>query len=318
MAGPIPAVAGYPQYSGTGMMMPVMANHMLVKFYERTIFGDISTTEYTSELNRGGDTIYFRKEPNFQVRGGADLGSTIKHDVAQFDTVAFTIGRTMYYSLACDPLTDRLVPDYAALEAQLIDSGSRKMSEYVDQTLLNEMYLYADAANHGANAGKITKSYNLGAVGAPLDVTSSNVLELLTRIRGVMAEQNIDITAEETYLIAPPSIDVKLMNSELKAAYFSGLGQTTYLNGRVPNKLAGLNLYITNRCPLVYDAVAAKWCYIMPFGVRRATAFASIIDYMRKVDNDANTWLYFIQSRQAFDFFVLYANLIGYLYVSVF
>ena len=318
MAGPIQAAAGYPQYSGTGLMMPVLSSHMLVNFYERTIFGEISETSYTGELSRGGDTIYFRKEPQFLVRDGAGLGATIRHDHAQFDTVAYTIGRSMYYSLGVDPLQNRLVSDWKALESQLITSGSRQMAEYVDRTILNEMYLYADANNIGTRAGRITKSYNLGKPGTPLNLTSANILETLTRIKGVMAEQNIDISNEDMYLIVPPSIDVMLMNSELKAAYFSGMGTTTYLNGKVPNKLANLTMFTSNRTPLVYDAVAAKWCYILMFGVKKATAFASIIDFMRTTDNDPHTWMYFIQHRQAWDFFVLYPNLIGYIYASVF
>lgn len=318
MAGPIPAAAGYPQLSGTMMSLPIMSNHMIMQLYQRTIFGEITTTEYTGVLSKGGDTIVFRKEPNFMVRDGAGLGSTIRHDHAQWDTVSFTVGRSAYFSLACDPLSDRLFPDAKAQEGMLLDSGSRKMAEYIDKTILNEAYLYVDAANRGVTAGKITKSYNLGAPGAPIVLTSSNILEVLTRIRGVMAEQNVDIRSEDVYLIVPPSIDVMLMNSDLKAAYFSGLGQTTYLNGRIPEKMAGLTFYQTNRCPLVYDAVVGGWCYVLQFGVKRATAFASIVDYMRRIDNDSNTWLYYVQSRIAWDFFVLYGNLMGYLYVKVF
>lgn len=314
----IQAAAGYPQLSGTAMALPIMSNHMIMKLYQKTIFGEISTTEYTNELARGGDTVVFRKEPNFVVRDGGGLGSTIRHDTAQWDTVSFTVGRSMYYSLSCDPLTDKLFPDVKAQENMLIDSGARKMAEYIDKTILNEMYLYADAANRGTRAGKITRSYNLGAPGTPIVLTSSNILEVLTRVRGVMAEQNVDLDNEDTYLIVPPSIEVLLMNSDLKAAYFSGLGQATYTNGRIPNKMAGLNFYKSNRAPLVYDATVGGWCYILSFGTKRATAFISLLDFMRRVDNDANTWQYFIQARAAFDFFVLYGNLTGYLYVKVF
>lgn len=316
--GPIPAVAGYPQHSGSSLSLPILSNHMLVRLYQATVFGEISTTEYTGELARGGDTIVFRKEPNINIREGGGLGSTIRHDHAQWDGKTFTIGRTAYFSLACDPLDDRLFPNVAAQESMLMESGARKKAEYIDKTVLNEIYLSAHPRNRGDRAGRITGSFNLGKPGAPIVLNSGNILEVLTRIRGVMAEQNVNVDAEDIYMVVPPSVDVLLMNSDLKAAYFSGNGQSTYINGRLPNKMAGITMYKTNRCPLVYDAAVGGWCYVMTFGVKRATAFASIIDFMRRVDNDSNTWLYYLQSRLAWDFFVLYPNLLGYLYVKVF
>lgn len=318
MSGPIPAAAGYPQHSGTALALPVLSSHMLVRLYQATIFQDISTTEYTGELARGGDSIIFRKQPNITIHEGAGLGATIRHQHAQWDAKTYTIGRSAYFSLACDPLDDRLFPNVAAQESMLIESGARKKAEYIDGTILNEMYLYAHPANRGDRAGKITRQWNLGKPGAPVVLSTSNITEVLTRIRGVMAEQNVNVDGEDIYLIVPPSIEVMLMNSDLKAAYFSGLGQSTYINGKIGNKMAGLTMYKTNRCPLVYDAAIAGWCYIMSFGVKRATAFASIIDYMRRIDNDANTWMYFVQSRVAWDFFVLYPNLIGYIYAKAF
>lgn len=318
MAGPIPSAAGYPAHSGTALSLPVLSAHMLIRLYQATVFQDISTTEYTGELARGGDTIVFRKEPNITIRDGAGLGATIRHDHAQWDAKTFTIGRSAYFSLACDPLDDKLFPNVAAQEQMLINSGARKKAEYIDKTILNEMYLYADANNRGDRAGRITRSWNLGKPGAPLVLNSGNILEALTRVRGVMAEQNINVDNEDIYLIVPPSVDVLLMNSDLKAAYFSGMGQTTYLNGKIGAKMAGLTFFKTNRCPLVYDAAIAGWCYILPFGVKKATAFASIIDYMRRIDNDKDSWMYFVQSRVAFDFFVLYPQWIGYLYARLF
>ena len=309
------AASGGANFSHTVYSMPVMSADILANFYQSTIFADISTTQYTGELRKAGDTIVFRREPNFMVREGGGINSTIKHDQAEFAARSYTVGRSMYFSIGIDPLMADRTPDWNALEQKLVASAGRKMSEHIDTRVLNEMYLYASPQNRGATAGRLSRSYNLGAPGAPLVVTSSNILEILTRVKGVLAEQNFDENAF-TYLITPPVADVKLMNSELRQAYFSGLGQTTYLNGRIGQPIAGLNMFRTNRCPVVWDSVAGKWCYILSFGQKEATAFCAMNEYVRRIDNDPNSWLYYIQQRSCWDFFVLYPEMLGYLYVT--
>lgn len=309
--------SGSPSFSNTAYNLPIMSSHILVKFYQKTIFSDISTTEYTGELRSKGDTIIFRQQPEFMVREGGGVGSTIRHDTGQFSSITKRIGRSLYFSLGVDPLMADRTPDWGALEGMLIQSAARQMQEHIDKRILSEMYLYAHARNCGANAGLITRSYNMGAPGAPLSLSSSNVLEKLTHVGGVMAEQNIDIATEDVFLVVPPKFKVLLQNSELKAAYFSGLGMTTYLNGRLPNKFADLTLFPTNRCPMVWDAVAGKWCFYLTFGVKRATAFVTANEYTRRIDNDPNSWLYYIQQRSIWDFFVLYPQLLGRMYVTL-
>lgn len=309
------AAAGYPQYSGTGVMPPIFSNKMLVNFHQRTIFGEIANSDYLGELQSQGDTISFLKEPDFNIRTGTGKGGVIRHDTAQFDYYTMTVGRDMYFSLAVDPIDQRQVKNWSMLEGKLIESGGRKMAEHIDQTILSELPIFPASHNIGIAAGKITGSYNIGTPGAPIAMSSSNMLETLTFVRGIMAEQNIDIDQEDVFLVVPPVFTTKLMNSELKAAYFSGLGQTTYLNGRVPNKIAGLNIYSTNRAPMVYDAVAGKWCYHLLFGSKRAIAFINQIEYSRRVNNDSGTWLEFIQSRSVWDYGVIYPQLLGSMYV---
>ena len=64
---PVPAAAGYPQYSGS-LITPIFRMDLLERFYDTTLYSEISTTEYTGELNKGGDQITFMREPKVIVR----------------------------------------------------------------------------------------------------------------------------------------------------------------------------------------------------------------------------------------------------------
>lgn len=308
--------SGAPTFSGTPLSMPVLSAHILQRFYQTTIFSSISTTEYTGELERQGDTIIFQREPDFRVRDGGGINSNIRHDSGEFSAVSFRVGRSMYFSLAVDPLMASRTQGWAQLEAALINRGSQKMNEYIDQTVLSELPAYIPAGNRGTTAGIITKQWNLGALGSALTISKTTVLEVLTRVRGVMAERNVDVDVEPIYMIVPPSFDVVLMNSDLKSYMFTGQG-TTYATGKPFANIVGIQLLKTNRCPRVWDVVAGKWVYQLVFGTKRATAFCAMTEQSRKIDSTPDNWLYYIQQRACWDFFPLYPELLGLIVADV-
>ena len=312
----IQANSGSANFSHTIFSPPIVSAHILQKLYQKTIFADISTTQYTGELQSKGDTIVFHRQPEFRVRNGGGINSTIRHDSGEFSSTTFKVGRTAYWSIAYDRLLADRTDGWQMLLSNLQESASRHMAEHMDATILGSYWVGAHARNRGANAGLISRSYNLGAPSAPLVINSANVLDFLTRPTGVLLEQNIDTETTPTYLIVPPVMKQKLMTSDLKAAFFSGMPQSTYLNGRVPNQICGLDLYVTNRCPKVFDTAVNKWCYILPFGSKDATAFVAMTEYLRNIEAEADTWLSYIQSRSCWDFFLLYPERVGYMYVT--
>ena len=312
----IQANSGGANFSHTIYSLPIVSGHILQKLYQKTMFADISTTAYTGELATKGDTIVFHQMPEFRVRTGGGINSTIRHDSGEFSSKTFKVGRTMYWSIAVDKLLADRTDGWNMLMQNLQESASRHMAEHIDQTILSSFWVGAHPRNRGANAGLISRGYNLGMPGAPLSLTSASILDLLTRPSGVLMEQNIDTETSETYIIMPPVAKQKLMTSDLKSAFFSGLPQSTYLNGRLPTQICGLNTYITNRCPKVFDAAVNKWCYVLPFGSKDATAFVAMNEYMRHIDSESDTWLSYIQQRSCWDFFLLYPERIGYMYVT--
>lgn len=58
----VKAAAGYPQYSNN-IITPMFSMDLLERFYCTTVFSDISTTEYSGELQKCGDQITFSANP---------------------------------------------------------------------------------------------------------------------------------------------------------------------------------------------------------------------------------------------------------------
>ncbi len=50
----VPAAAGYVQYSGN-IISPLFSMELLEQFYCSTLYSDISTVEYSGELEKCGD-----------------------------------------------------------------------------------------------------------------------------------------------------------------------------------------------------------------------------------------------------------------------
>ena len=81
---PLASASGYPAYTGS-LIPPMFSSKLVEQFYCTSTYADITTTEYTGELNRCGDQITFFRSPRVRVRRG-QKDSTIRHvrrDVTQ-------------------------------------------------------------------------------------------------------------------------------------------------------------------------------------------------------------------------------------------
>jgi hypothetical protein len=305
----IPAAAGYPQYSGN-LIPPIYSQTLIENFYCSTVFGDISTTEYIGEMRGKGDQITFFREPCVIVRDHVKDG-TIKHDVLESDTVTLVIDRAKEFSYKIARLDADMMPMWDQMRSKLMQNTARTIADKIDCELLGEIYTYAHCDNQGPAAGCVSHSYNLGQTGNPVPVTSINVLEVITNVAAVLDEACIP--KEGRYLVIPTPMKVAIMNSELRAAYFSGLSQSTYLNGKIADNIAGFAIYESNHVPRVFDAGANTWAWHIVAGIRSATCFASVVEHTREIE-DKDSWDIYYQGLQAYGFGVIQPKALAHLY----
>lgn len=245
---PLPAASGYPQYSGS-LIPPMFSSKLVEQFYCSSTYADITTTEYTGELNKCGDQITFFRSPRVRVRRG-QKDSTIKHDTIDTCPITMTVDKELEFSVKIAKVDMKQICNWDAWQTALLKSASYNIGEAIDQELLAKMYVEADPTNKGATAGVRTQSYNLGEVGAPVEITSENIWQVMTQVAGVLREQCLPM--EDLFIVLPDVALPVLLNSPMLSANAGLAGaccevaSNAILNGKIPAKIAGFDVYISH------------------------------------------------------------------------
>ena len=306
---PVPAAAGYPQYSGS-LITPILRMDLLERFYDTTLYSEISTTEYTGELNKGGDQITFMREPKVIVRD-YDKNGKIVHDTIDGEPVTMTIDYAKTFSIKMNHIDEKQIQNFEKWKAAFLKSAGYELTRQIDPHLLTEMWTSVAPSNTGANAGAISKNINLGVSGTPRAVTSANFHQFLNDIQQVLDES---LAPQDGRFIVLPPIAVNIAKgSELRLAYATGLGSSPLVNGKLPEKIAGFTWLQSLQVPSVVDG--AVRAYHIVAGCKMATAFAAQIENSRTV-SDKDDWANYYQGLTVYGFKVLYPDALVHAYAS--
>jgi len=305
------AASGYPQYSGN-LINPLFSMDLLERFYATTIYSDISTTEYSGELEKGGDQITFWREPRVRVRD-ASKGEPIKHDTISSEPITMTIDQAKEFSIVMSQIDEVQIQNFPAWKEKFLESAGRELAIAIDGPIMTKMFMSVDAANQGPNAGLKSQNINLGTVGAPLAINSGNITQALATFHQVLDEQNAP-TAER-FVTMPPAGITALRNSDLRAAYLTGLSWSPLTNGKIPDEVMGWTIMRSNLIPQGIDPGTDLLAYHLVAGVKMATAFAAQIEKTRVIE-DKDSWDSYYQGLTVYGFQVLYPDALLHAYVS--
>lgn len=315
MAG-VPSASGYPNYSGS-LIPPMFSSKLVEQFYCSSTYADITTTEYSGELNKCGDQITFFRSPRVRIRRG-QKDSTIKHDTIDTCPITMVVDKELEFSVKIAKIDVKQICNWDAWQTSLLKSASYNIGEAIDQELLAKMYVEAGSTNKGTTAGVRTGSYNLGAVGAPVVITSANIWQVLTQVAGVLREQCLPM--EDIFIVLPDIALPVLLNSPMLSANAGLAGaccdvaSNAILNGKIPAKIAGFDVYISHN---VFSAIdGANTVYEVVAGWRGATAFAMQIEETRIIDNDKDSWDVYLQGMTVYGSKVIQAEGLAGLYAT--
>jgi len=225
----IDTAAGYPQYSGGVIPSVVRAGKILKNFYAATVYGSIFNTDYEGDISKMGDKVEIVGEPDVTIRD-YKKGQKLQFENPEPGMKYLYIDQAKYWGIGIDSI-DKFQSDHNYLENWSQVAGV-KMKIHIDAAMNAYVYSRAAAGNSGATAGKISQNINLGAAGAPLAITSKNILQLIAEMGQVLEEQDVP-TDDNWSLVLPAWMTKKIKLSEFRDASMRGDNASIMRNGRL-------------------------------------------------------------------------------------
>lgn len=307
MAG-ITRAAGQPDHSSdsSSKFTPqIWSGKLIEKLYKQTIFGEIANTDYEGEIKSKGDSVVIRTVPSMAVRD-YEIGGGLQYDTPTSDSVELQIDRAKYFAFKISDI-DKHQSDLNLMDKWSTDGGEQ-MKIAIDGTILGEAYADADAMNAGASAGAESGDINLGATGAPVEITKDNVLDIVVDMGTVLDEQNVPETGR--WLVLPAWLAGMLKKSDLRDASAMGDSTSAVRNGRL-GMLDRFMVYTSNNLSRTLDNT--KNVTNVMFGHKKALTFASQMTEMDTLKNP-NDFGSLIRGLNVFGFEVIDPKAMGHLY----
>jgi hypothetical protein len=262
----IGTAAGKPQLSGV-TIPEIWSGKLLVKFYDASTYAAISNTDYEGEIRDLGDKVIIRTTPDLIIEDYVK-GQNLNYQNPEPGVIEMLIDKAKSYAYNSDDI-DRHQSDINYIE-DWAEDASEQMRIAVDSDINATIPADADVNNQGLTAGKRTNAFDLGATGAPVAITKTNVLDILVDCGTVLDEQSVP--ENERWIVIPPWMAGLIKKSDLKDASLSGDGTSILRNGRL-GMIDRFTLYKSNLLSTVVDGAVAP-TNIM-FGQRHALSFAS-------------------------------------------
>jgi len=302
---------GYPAYtsSSASRYTPVLyAKKLLVKFYNKTVLGEIAQRDYEGQISGMGDKIYIRTRPDISVSTytkNMDLNAA--RQFVEPSAVELSIDYAKFYSVGLDAIDEKQF-DIDALDQWATDA-SESLGVSIDSHVINAMYASVSAYNTGATAGKVSGGYALGTSGAAVTLNKSNILDYISYASSVLSEQNVPKDGQR-WMIMPEIFLSRINTSDLRAALFTGDSSNQNLrNGRV-GEIAGFKIYGSNSI-----LAATGSTYPIVFGHKCALTFATQLVKNRTIELQ-NTFGRALEGLQVYGFSVVKPEAMGVIYAT--
>ena len=257
----------------SGTFIPTLWSAQLAKkFYTATVFSEIANTDWSGELKSMGDKIIINTIPSLTVNKYV-VGQGLNYEVPTPSTLELTIDQGLYFAFQVNDVIE--YQSKPNLMDMFSNDASMQMKIKVDSTALFNLTLnpsYTSLAsnnsvngagtaptintvtgagaattyNSGATAGAKSGAYNLGTNLAPVALSGSNAVSMLTAFSGVLDEANIPET--DRFLIIDPLTRNLLMQSNIAQAQFMGDSQSMVRNGKI-GMIDRFTVYVSNNLP---------------------------------------------------------------------
>lgn len=279
-----------PSYSGT--FIPTLWSARLnAKFYAATVFGEIANTDWQGEIANLGDKIIVNNIPTLNI-SDYTVGSGLTYEVPTPNTIEIAVDKAKSFAFQVSNVLEyQSKPD---LMNMFTDDASEQMKTAIDADVIINTMEEGSADNKGANAGRLSGSFDLGTAGSPITLSATNILSTLTSLSAVLDEQNVP--ESNRWLVIDPATRQWLMQSDLAQAQFMGDQTSMIRNGRI-GVLDRFTVYVSNQLPIgasgfEYDGVTVDGGAVsrraIIAGHKTAITFASQMTKVERLQNPSD------------------------------
>lgn len=309
----LPSSIGYQVLSA--LNQPFFGSMMMMRTYADTICGNITSQEVVpTELKKCGSVAIFRRKPEGEI---FDLIKNQPLEVSQINTstVTMVVKRAKYWNLKLDEIDITQTCDIEKWVRWFLDDCAEKLRQAIDAEILDYIPRKAHAFNKGLKAGRTSGTFNLGAMGAPVQLTADSLIEHLTNLAAVLNEQLVP--RKGRYIVLPPVAETLFYrNKLLNDAAASGQSKAVVLSQNVP-EIMGFKVYFSPNMPIMYDPIAQKNTYMIVAGLKEATGFVTQLTKQQHIDQVSTAFEEYWRGMQIYDFEVLEPEKLAVLYASV-
>lgn len=269
-----PVAPGAAAYSGN-FIPEIWASKLIENFYDATVLTAISNTDYEGEIKSHGDKVQIRTTPELTIRP-YQKGMTLTVERPDKPKLTLEIDQGEYFAAIEDDV-DKVQTDINLMDTWSKDA-SEKMKIRIDSNVLTAMLPDISALNQGATAGRISQNINLGAAGTPLQITKTNVLDLIVDTGTVLDEANCPESGR--FMVIPAWMAGMIKKSDLKDASLSGDGTSILRNGRL-GMIDRFTLYVSHNLNAVTDGSFRAFSLVA--GTKMGLTFASQMTEMESI-----------------------------------
>jgi len=303
------AAAGFRDIGSSTMdyIPEVWAGELLIKFYDNTVLGDITNTDYEGAITKQGDKVHIRTLPDITINTHRK-GQTLDYEQPESTATSLDIDQGKSWSFVADrvDLAQTDIKDYVD---KWTSDAAEQMKITIDTQILANVYSNADSDNQGSTAGRKSGDINLGVSGSPLEVTAANVIDVITDCGTVLDEENVPQSGR--FMVVPPWFLGMIKKSDLKDASLAGDSVSIARNGKV-GMIDRFMLYSSNLLTTTADGGGETATNII-FGTNHAITFASQLTENEVLPNP-NGFGTLHRGLQVYGYKVVKAEALGWLY----
>jgi len=263
---------GYPNLSGVdiGAIPKLYSPRVVQSFHEQSVMVHVTDTdaEGLEGIQEQGDQVTFRKRGTISVFD-YEVGHLADPEVPQTSAIKLNVDKAKAYNFLINAVDEK--QSDIVLSDEHVDEAGATMAEEIDEDYFGTIVAAVPAANKGATAGAKSGAYNLGATGSPVEITTTNALEVFTRMTAVLGEQNVRQRGDLVAVI-PEWFRHLLLNSDLRKALEMADDESAIRSGKL-GRLDTVDIFCSNKLAMVDDG--GSLCTRIWGGHRKAVVSAT-------------------------------------------